>query len=96
MNKKTPTENNNMNTLVDDARALLCATINVADEQVVAARKRLSEALNGAKGACGRLQEKALESARAADKSVHEHPYQSIGIAFGIGMLFGLLVTRRN
>ena len=96
MNKPTPTENSDMATLIEDARALLSATVNVAEEQVVAARKRLAEALDGAKDACGRLQEKALESARVADKVVHEHPYQAIGIAFGIGALLGFLVTRRH
>lgn len=96
MTKNTHIENNDMDTLVDDARALLSATVNVAEEQVIAARKRLSEALDGAKNACGRLQDKALESARVADKVVHEHPYQAIGIAFSIGALFAFLVTRRN
>jgi ElaB/YqjD/DUF883 family membrane-anchored ribosome-binding protein len=96
MNRHTPIENNDLDTLVEDARALLGATVNVAEEKVVAARKRLSEALDSAKETCGRFQEKAMEGVRSADKVVHEHPYQAIGIAFGIGALIGFLVTRRN
>ena len=85
-----------MASLIDDARALLNASAHVAEEEVVAARKRLSETLNGAKDTCGRLQSEAMEKAREADKAVHEHPYQAIGIAFGLGALFAILGTRRN
>jgi ElaB/YqjD/DUF883 family membrane-anchored ribosome-binding protein len=95
-NRQTPTENNDLDTLVEDARALLTATVNVAEEKVVTARKRLSEALESAKDSCGRMQEKAVEGAKIADKTVHEHPYQAIGIAFGIGALLGFLAARRN
>ena len=33
--------------------------------------------------------------AKATDKVIREHPYQSIGVAFGIGVLIGVLVTRK-
>lgn len=85
-----------MDTLIEDARALLCATVDVAEEKVVAARKRLSAAMDGAKDTCGRLQESAMESVKGADKAMHEHPYQALGVAFGVGALLGFLLTRRN
>ena len=31
---------------------------------------------------------------RAADQTVREHPYQAIGIAFGVGLLIGVLAAR--
>jgi ElaB/YqjD/DUF883 family membrane-anchored ribosome-binding protein len=37
-----------------------------------------------------------MEGARATDEMVRSHPYQSIGIAFGIGALLGFLLTRRQ
>ena len=37
------------------------------------------------------FKEKAVSSARSTDQMVREHPYQSIGIVFGVGMLLGLL-----
>ena len=40
-------------------------------------------------------EEKAREGARATDKVIREHPYQSIGLAFGLGLLIGVLVTRK-
>ena len=57
--------------------------------------RRLSQTLESAKVACRRLEEKAIEGAKATDKVIREHPYQSIGVAFGIGLLIGVLVTRK-
>ena len=42
-----------------------------------------------------RAEEKAVERAKAADKVIRTHPYQTIGIAFGVGLLVGFL-ARRN
>ena len=41
------------------------------------------------------VSEKAKVAARATDEYVHENPWQSIGIAAGVGFLVGLLVSRR-
>jgi len=40
------------------------------------------------------LEEKTAAAAKAADKIVREHPYQAIGIAFGVGLLTGVPVMR--
>jgi len=41
------------------------------------------------------LEEKTKEAAKATDRTIREHPYESIGIAFGVGLLIGVLVARR-
>ena len=73
----------------------MAATADVAGEKVSEARKRLAAALERGKEIYGRVSEKAVEGAKAADEAVHEHPYQAIGIAFGVGALLGYLVSRR-
>ena len=42
-----------------------------------------------------RAEEKAVERAKAADKVIRTHPYQTIGIAFGVGLLVGFLARRK-
>ncbi len=84
-----------MGTLAEDARALLSATTDVAGDKVGEARKRLAAALERGKEFYGRVREKAVEGAKAADEAVHEHPYQVIGIALGVGALIGYLAARR-
>src|SRR5271166_4838455 len=95
MNKHTQTTSNDMGTLAEDARALMAATADVAGEKVGQARKRLAGALDRAKEIADRVREKAVEGAKAADEAVREHPYQALGIAFGVGALIGFLAARR-
>jgi ElaB/YqjD/DUF883 family membrane-anchored ribosome-binding protein len=84
-----------LKTLTRDAEAVLHATAGQAGEKMHELRSRLSSALESAKATCHRLEEKAVAGAKAADKTIREHPYESIGVAFGIGLLIGVLVGRR-
>jgi ElaB/YqjD/DUF883 family membrane-anchored ribosome-binding protein len=94
---ETPTAlSHDASTLVEDARGLLEATAEIADEKVAAARKRLNEALESGMETYEILQGKVVKGAQMADKTVRENPYQSIAIAFGIGAVIGYLVSRKN
>ena len=95
MDKQIQAISNDVGTLAEDARALMAATADVAGEKVSEARKRLAAALDSGKEMCGRVREQAVAGAKAADAAVHEHPYQAIAIAFGVGAILGYLVTRR-
>jgi ElaB/YqjD/DUF883 family membrane-anchored ribosome-binding protein len=95
MDKETQATSNELGALADDARALMAATADVAGEKVGEARKRLASALDRTKEIAGRVREKAVEGVKAADDAVHEHPYQAIGIAFGVGAVIGYLVARQ-
>jgi ElaB/YqjD/DUF883 family membrane-anchored ribosome-binding protein len=39
--------------------------------------------------------ERARQAARYTDDYVHENPWNAIGIAAGIGLLLGILMSRR-
>ena len=43
-----------------------------------------------------RAEERAIERAKAADRVIRDHPYQTIGLAFGLGLLIGVLAIRRK
>ena len=81
---------------MEDAQALLSATAHVAEEKVVEARKRLTAAMERGKETLNNIQGKAVASAKAADQVIRDHPYQSIGVALGVGALLGFLLSRRN
>jgi ElaB/YqjD/DUF883 family membrane-anchored ribosome-binding protein len=95
MNNQRQAISNDVRQLAEDARALMAATADVAGEKVSEARQRLAAALESGKEIYGRVREKAVEGVKAADEVVHEHPYQAIGIAFGVGAIIGYLVSRR-
>jgi len=54
-----------------------------------------SEKIEELKAMLQRAQAKAVESAKVADQAIREHPYPAIGLAFGVGLLVGILVSRR-
>jgi ElaB/YqjD/DUF883 family membrane-anchored ribosome-binding protein len=81
--------------VVRDGEELLKAGAGELSEKGKAARARLASALESAKETGRRLQERTIAGAKATDKVIREHPYQSIGVAFGIGLLIGVLVNRK-
>ncbi len=81
--------------LVRDSEELLKATAGEAGEKLKEVRNRMAKAVESAKATCEDLQESTIKGAKAVDETVREHPYESIGIAFGVGLLIGVLVGRR-
>lgn len=100
---RTPSEQSaNLNQLaqdlklvVHDAESLMKATAGEMGERVKEARVRLNASLDAAKVQLNKLQEQAVQGAKAADVVIRSHPYESIGVAFGVGVMIGLLVGRR-
>jgi ElaB/YqjD/DUF883 family membrane-anchored ribosome-binding protein len=78
-----------------DAEDLLKATAGAAGNKVREVRHRLANALDSAKATCDHLQDKTLVAAKATDRVIRTHPYESLGIALGAGLLIGVLVARR-
>ena len=96
MDKKATSVSNEIGNLAEDAQALLSATANATEEKIVEARKRLTVALEKGQEIWGLVQDKACETAKAADQTVRKHPYQAMGVAFGVGAVLGYILTRRN
>ena len=88
-----------MKTVIADAEDLLRATANQAGEKISVARERIEDSLHQAKvklaEAEALVSERAKEAARYTDEYVHENPWRAIGVAAGIGLLLGLLISRR-
>jgi ElaB/YqjD/DUF883 family membrane-anchored ribosome-binding protein len=85
-----------LKTVVRDAEDLIKATAGTAGDKVAEVRQRLSAALEAAKETCHRVQDKTVEAAKATDKVIRAHPYESMGVAFGVGLLIGVLVARNR
>jgi ElaB/YqjD/DUF883 family membrane-anchored ribosome-binding protein len=86
--------------LVQDAEALLQATATHTGERVAEVRARAEESLQQARTRMTEMQDDVLQEARdaaaAAEDYVKKNPWQSVGIAAGVGLLIGLLLRRRD
>jgi ElaB/YqjD/DUF883 family membrane-anchored ribosome-binding protein len=81
--------------VVQDSEEVLYAAKDVVGDKARELRERLAEGLGAAKRTCRRLEDKAIDGAKAANKTIRKYPYQSIGIGFGLGLLIGALATRK-
>lgn len=88
-----------LKTVMNDAEALLRATSTQTGEKIQEVRARAEESLRQARQRLSSIEEEALKRARevadAADEYVRENPWQSVGIAAGVGLLLGLVLRRR-
>ena len=80
-----------LNVLVHDAEALIKVTGKDLSEK---SKVQLVAALERFKATCRRVEEEAATAARATDQLIRENPYKSVGIAFGVGLLIGVLINR--
>ena len=81
--------------VVHDSEQLLHDSAGAVGEKARDLRERLAHTIEVAKATCARLQESARRGAKATDRVIREHPYQSIGAAFGVGILIGVLLARK-
>ncbi len=84
-----------LKTVTKDAEELLKTVSGEKGNGSHEMRMRLSSAIESAKATYRRMEEKAVAGAKATDKVIRDHPYESLGIAFGLGLLVGVLVTRK-
>ncbi|MBI2286003.1 MAG: DUF883 domain-containing protein [Nitrosomonadales bacterium] len=84
--------------VVADAEELLRATAGQAGEKVSAARERIQENLAAAKQRLAVAQDAVVartkEAAKVTDEYVHENPWKAVGIAAGVGLVIGMLISR--
>ncbi|MDM8359385.1 DUF883 family protein [Pandoraea communis] len=82
-----------------DAEDLLKQAANTTGERASELSDKALTLLKQAKEKASDVQvvvvEKSKRAARATDDYVHDHPWQAVGIAAGIGVVIGLLLNRK-
>ncbi|UZE25442.1 YqjD family protein [Pseudomonas sp. B21-056] len=86
-------------TLVSDTERLLDHTATLAGDQADELRSQIHETLLRARDTLKLTEDSMRERGQAAvvatEEYVQANPWQSVGIAAGVGFLIGLLATRR-
>jgi ElaB/YqjD/DUF883 family membrane-anchored ribosome-binding protein len=88
-----------LQSVLEDAEALLSATAGQAGERIQQVRARAEETVRAVRDRLATAQEdltrRAREALGDADEYVRENPWQAIGVTAGIAFLVGLLAGRR-
>jgi len=86
-------------TVIADAETLIKATAHQGGDKIDQLRTQAEASLASAKKKLEDLHEdiveKGREAVKATDDYVQENPWKAVGIAAGIGLVIGLLVSRR-
>lgn len=85
--------------LVSDTERLLEHSASLAGEQADELRTQIKDSLFKAReslaGTKETLQARGQDAVASTEEYVQTNPWQSVGIAAGVGFLIGLLATRR-
>jgi len=97
MAKRTSAEQllDDLTAVVRDAEGLLKATASQTGERVAEVRAKAEESLRQAKERLAGFEDQAREVAGEADKFVRTNPWQAVGVAAAVGLVVGLLISRR-
>lgn len=88
-----------MKTLVKDAQELFREASHTTGEKAEELRAKGLTMLDAAMEKAQEVQAVAIEKGKAAahttDEFVHDHPWKAVGIAAGVGLIVGMLISRR-
>ena len=81
--------------LMAEAEAMIAGPVPEQSEGRVAdMKRRLESARERLNGVYNSARDNVVAGARYTDETIRAHPYESLGIALGIGVLVGLLIGR--
>jgi ElaB/YqjD/DUF883 family membrane-anchored ribosome-binding protein len=106
MMEKIPTQTgardqlmSDLKTVIQDAEAWLRQGGHLSGDELKAAKAKFERTLINAKDDLIRLEqsvvEKTRDAAKATDEYVHENPWKAVTIGATIGLLVGVIISRR-
>lgn len=82
--------------LLREAELALSQAGDTASDEVQVLRERLRDVLTDGQATVKDLAAAARRQAVRADETIRTNPYQAIGIAAGVGLLAGYLISRSS
>ena len=84
-----------VNRLFADVEDLLRKVAHMTDADIARVRQKVERTLAAAKDSAARAGAGARQVATTADKYVHDQPWTALGIAAAVGIVLGMLSTKR-
>ncbi|MCG8295577.1 DUF883 family protein [Pseudomonas entomophila] len=82
--------------LIEESEKLLTESVSLVGEEADTLRAQLGLKLRQARDATGRLGQRAQPVVDATQEYIGGHPWQTVAISAGFGLVVGLLLGRRQ
>lgn len=83
--------------LMSEAEAMIAGPVaEHAGSKLTDIKDRLQDAKERLSDVYGRARKSVIRGAKYTDETIRENPYQSIGIAVGVGALVGYILGRKS
>ena len=90
---------NDLQSVIKDAEVLLKNSSIPGSDEFKSAKERFENTLRNAKDEVVRIErlvvDKTKEVAHTTDNYVKDHPWQAVGLSTAIGLVIGLLISRK-
>lgn len=94
-NQSTEEVVDNLRKLISEAEAAISGDISTKSEEMLTnLRERLETGLHSLDGYYSEAKKSVAAGARKTDEAIRTHPYESLAVALGVGVLIGALVRR--
>lgn len=94
-----PTQSD-VRSMLRDAQSMLSGAASLTGEKAEQLRERgmelLDRAVGGASHFSGQAVERGKEMAHCADDYVKDNPWRTVAIAAGVGVVVGMLISRKD
>ena len=88
-----------LQTVIDDAESLLKGAEFPSSEAFQTAKDRFERTIKNARDEIVRLEKlvvhKTKEAVQVTDEYVQDHPWQAVGLGAAVGLVVGLLISRK-
>ncbi len=85
-----------LQSLIEESEKLLNDSATLVGEEAETLRAQISLKLKQARQAAGSMRDKAQPVVDATQDYIGGHPWQTVAISAGLGLVVGLLLGRRN
>ncbi|AJQ48204.1 TPA: DUF883 family protein [Pseudomonas putida] len=85
-----------LQSLIEESEKLLNDSATLVGEEAETLRAQVSLKLKQARQAAGNVRDKAQPVVDATQDYIGGHPWQTVAISAGLGLVVGLLLGRRN
>ncbi|MDZ5603944.1 DUF883 family protein [Pseudomonas sp. RP23018S] len=84
-----------LQSLIEESEKLLSESASLVGEEAETLRAQISTKLREARDAAGNLRSKAQPVVEATQDYIGGHPWQTVAVSAGFGLVVGLLLGRR-